>query len=158
MKTVIKIPKGIEKLARLGCIELGWRKIAEGSRPLITCSDEAASYLRPLFPDIEVRERVVILLLNNQHRVLGNFTVGIGSATQCTADVRMIVQVALGVNAVSVMMSHCHPSGNPKVSNADIDLTKRVKDALLFFDIALLDHVILLPGETHYSFADDGML
>ena len=158
MKSVIEVPAEISDLARIGQITLGWEQLAEGVRPIMRDSASAANYLRPLFPDIEVRERVIILLLNHRNEVIGNFTVGVGSATQCTADVRMIVQVTLGVNATAIMLSHCHPSGNPKVSTADIDLTNRVKAALAMFDISVIDHVILLPNGERFSFADDGLI
>ena len=59
--------------------------------------------------------------------------------------------------ASSVIVAHNHPSGCLTPSQADINLTKKLKDGGKLLDIAVLDHVIV-TNEGHYSFADEGML
>ena len=59
--------------------------------------------------------------------------------------------------ASSVIIAHNHPSGNPKPSDKDLSITKKLKDAANLFDIALLDHLIITDNEC-YSFADNGNL
>jgi len=59
--------------------------------------------------------------------------------------------------AVGLILVHNHPSGNLKPSRADEDLTQKIKSATQFFDIKLLDHLIV-SQEGYFSFADEGIL
>ena len=73
-------------------------------------------------------------------------------------DVRCIFQVALKVNACSVIVAHNHPSGNEAASDQDKTITRKIKEAGLTLDIPLLDHLIMLPGDGYMSFADEGLI
>jgi DNA repair protein RadC len=73
------------------------------------------------------------------------------------ADPKVIFSAALKACASSIILSHNHPSGNLKPSNADIQLTKKIVNAGNLLDIAVLDHVIV-SAEGYYSFADEGLL
>lgn len=64
---------------------------------------------------------------------------------------------ALKANAVAIILSHNHPSGNLKPSRPDEELTQKIKQAGMFLDIQVLDHVIV-TSEGYYSFADEGLL
>jgi DNA repair protein RadC len=59
--------------------------------------------------------------------------------------------------ATGLIVSHNHPSGNLQPSQADIDLTRKIKEAGRFLEIQLLDHIILTT-EGYYSFADEGLI
>jgi DNA repair protein RadC len=83
--------------------------------------------------------------------------VSIGGLSGTVADVRTIFQAALVANACSIILAHNHPSGNGTPSQADIQLTERMKGAGLIMEIPLLDHIILL-SEGYFSMADQGML
>lgn len=72
-------------------------------------------------------------------------------------DLRLIIAAALKANAVSLIMVHNHPSGNSKPSQADIQITAKVKEAGILLDITLLDHIVITP-EKYHSFADQGAL
>ncbi len=65
--------------------------------------------------------------------------------------------VALKSAAVSIILSHNHPSGNLKASAADIQLTKKIQEAGQLLDIQVVDHLIL-SYDGYYSFADEGNL
>lgn len=56
-----------------------------------------------------------------------------------------------------MLKAHNHPSGNLTASQADIDLTKKLKESGKLLDIQVLDHVII-AGKTYFSFADEGLL
>jgi len=140
-------------------IEITYKnKIKIAERPQISGSHDAERILRPLFEDfVEYREAMYALYLNRANRVLGSFLIGIGGVAGVVADPKLIFGGALKANASGVILCHNHPSGNRTPSQADIDLTKKVKAAGAFLEIALLDHLIILP-EGYCSFADEGLL
>lgn len=80
-----------------------------------------------------------------------------GGITGTVADPRIILKKALEQDAVSLVLCHNHPSGSLKPSKADEDLTRKIKQAALFFDIKILDHLIVSDAG-YYSFADEGLL
>lgn len=73
-------------------------------------------------------------------------------------DVRVIIQTALVCNATSIIITHNHPSGNPRPSIHDDNLTKKIKAACELMDIRLLDHIIVTPYDSFYSYCDEGRL
>ena len=126
--------------------------------PKVTCSKDAMSVLREAWSDrIEHIEEFVLLCLNRANKVLGYSHICTGGISGCLVDPKVIFQVALKANAVNIILSHSHPSGNAKPSDADIRLTKKVKSAAKLLDVAVLDHIIL-TSEDYFSFADEGLI
>jgi len=72
-------------------------------------------------------------------------------------DIRMILKFAIEALASSIILCHNHPSGNLQPSEADIQITRKLKEASSLMDIGLLDHVII-AGKRYYSFADENLL
>jgi hypothetical protein len=91
------------------------------------------------------------------NKVLGIFTAGKGSITGVLCDPKIIFQAALLANATSIILAHNHPSGSLKASQADLDMTKKIKAGAQLLEIELLDHLIL-TSEAYFSFADNGLL
>lgn len=106
---------------------------------------------------IELQEQFKILLLNRANRVIGIYEVSTGGMAGTTADPKLIFGTALKACASSIILSHNHPSGNLKPSEADIAITRKLKSAGIFLDIGVIDHVII-TSEGYYSFADEGMI
>ena len=106
---------------------------------------------------LDYREYFYILCLNRNNKVLGYCQISAGGLTGTMADVRMIMQTALKSNSCSIILSHCHPSGNLEPSEADKDLTKKIQEAGKVLDIAVLDHLII-TSESYYSFTDEGKM
>jgi len=77
--------------------------------------------------------------------------------TGTVADPTLILAAALKGGAVNIILCHNHPSGNLKPSVADEQLTAKIKKAAQYFDIKVLDHIII-TSESYYSFADEGLL
>jgi DNA repair protein RadC len=125
----------------------------------ITCSNDAYQELKNWFSDdtIALQEQFVVLYLNRANRVLAAYEVSRGGMTGTVADPRLILSTALKVTAVGILVAHNHPSGSLKPSQADIQLTDKIKDAGKLLDIQLVDHLILTPEE-YYSFADEGKI
>ena len=89
--------------------------------------------------------------------MIDSYQLSKGGITGTIADVRLILSVALKTLATGLILAHNHPSGNLKPSEADIQLTQKVKDAAKLMDIEVLDHMIL-SSNGYFSFTDDGII
>lgn len=122
----------------------------------VTSSHDAFQFIRDtILKGIEVQEHFVALYLSQANKIIGYYHHSTGTINSTPVDIEIVAAVALKTLAKAVIISHNHPSGNLKPSEADRMLTKRMKEALKLFDIALLDHVIV-TREGYYSFADEG--
>ena len=108
-------------------------------------------------PKIDHVEEFMVLCLNRANKVLGWAKVSQGGLSGTVADPKVIFQVAIKSNACSIILAHNHPSGNLKPSEADIQLTRKLKEAGVLLDLPVLDHLIV-SSEGYYSFADEGLL
>ena len=149
-----------EALTKVAEVELVYKsKVKASERPVIQSSTDAANILRILWEDgkMELVEQFKVLFLNRSNKVICIYNVSSGGVTGTVADPKLIFMAALKVNAVSIILSHNHPSGSLKPSKADEELTQKIKGAGAFLDIKVLDHVIL-SSESYFSFADEGLL
>lgn len=89
------------------------------------------------------QEVFACLFLDQQHRLISYRELFFGSISQANIHPREIIKVALQSNAAAIIAVHNHPSGNPKPSAADIEITREIKDALALVEIRLLDHFIV---------------
>lgn len=139
-------------------LELGRRR-QSGALPekeIYRASGELASFLRERLKDYQ-HEVFAVVYLNRGARIISFDILSEGGITGTVADARIIMKKALEKNAVSLVLTHNHPSGNLNPSKADEDLTKKISKAAAYFDIKVLDHIIV--SETgYYSFADSGLL
>jgi DNA repair protein RadC len=128
-----------------------------GSR--ILCSEDAYKLLKDHYPEetISLQERFVVAYLNRAHNVIGIYEASVGGLTGTIADPRLILSVALKVAATGLILSHNHPSGNLKPSNADQELTNKIQLGAKYLDIMVLDHIIV-SADGYNSFADEGLL
>ncbi len=126
----------------------------------VSCSRDAADLsFRSWNKDtIGLYESFKILLLNNSNRVKGIFELSKGGITGTLVDIRIVFAVILKSLSVGVILAHNHPSGKLKASASDRQLTQKIKTAAELFDIKLLDHIILAPNGSYFSFADEGIL
>ncbi len=130
-----------------------------GYRPTVNCSADAYELLIQHYPTetIELQEHFVIMHLNRANKVIGIHKLSSGGMTSTIADLRILLAVALKSMATAIILSHNHPSGVLKPSQADINLTQKIKEAAALLDIELLDHLIVSP-EGYYSFTQEGKL
>lgn len=149
-----------KKLLEVSEIQLSYKSTVKPSqRPKITGSKDAYEVLRKSWDDskLELVEQFKAMFTNRANKVLGIYEVSTGGIAGTVADPKLIFVAALKVGASGVILSHNHPSGNLKPSQADIDLTKKIKEAGKFLEIQLMDHVIL-TSEGYFSFADEGLV
>jgi DNA repair protein RadC len=131
----------------------------QSERPLIGSSADAHKVLLHYWNEdkIELLEEFKVLFLSRSNRVMQLFTVSQGGITGTVADPKVVLGVAVKIAACSMVLAHNHPSGSLKPSKADEELTHKIREAAKYFDIKVLDHVIL-SSEGYYSFADEGLL
>lgn len=117
---------------------------------------EATEILRAIYADLDAdKEHFTVLALSNKCRVSGFKTVSTGTMTSSLIHPREVFRAAIMLGAVSVIVAHNHPSGDPAPSDEDVQVTKRLSDAGRLLGITVLDHIILGKG-THYSFKRAG--
>ena len=142
----------------VAALELGRRRRqSEGlKKEKITCSRDVVEIFQPILGDI-VKEEFWILLLNRANKIIGKKRISEGGVAGTVADSKIIFKEAVDKLASSIVLCHNHPSGNVKPSEADIKLTKRLKEAGQIFEIPVLDHIIITHN-SFYSFADEGLM
>ena len=142
---------------RVAEVELIYKtKVKASERPLIRDSKDIYDVLKQIWDEnkIEMLEEFKVVFLNRANRVIGVYDASSGGITGTVADPRLILAAAIKSLAVSIILSHNHPSGNLKPSKADEDLTTKIKEAAKYHDIRVIDHMII-TSEGYYSFADE---
>jgi DNA repair protein RadC len=148
----------VKAVVILAALELGRRRLGADAleKPVIRESRQVAGYLRIKLQD-QRREVFAVIFLNQANRVNHFEVVSQGGITGTVADPRLILKKALESHAVSIILCHNHPSGNLKPSKADEELTYKIREAARFFDIKVIDHIIV-SNDGYFSFADEGMM
>lgn len=124
----------------------------------IKSSLDAAEFMRPYFDEImDTHEEFKILHLNNSNTVANVHHVSKGGLTATIVDIRLILREALHINCLGAIAIHNHPSGNKRLSEADRQITQKIKKAFALVDIKLLDSLII-TREGYYSMSDEGIL
>jgi DNA repair protein RadC len=142
----------------IAAMELGRRRKETEvvKRNKITSSKDVFDILNPILIDLPFEE-FWLLILNRANLVIKKEMISRGGVSGTVVDTKIIFKVAIENYASSIIICHNHPSGNLKPSEADIRITKNIKEAGKLMEIPLLDHLIV--AETgFYSFADEGML
>lgn len=160
VKDLMKL-KGIgeaKAITIIAALELGRRRKETEleEKPRITGSRDVYTLLIPQLQDIP-HEEFWILLLNRANRVIKKHQISQGGVAGTVADPKIIFKVAVEELASGIILAHNHPSGNLTASQADIDLTRKLREAGKLLEIQVLDHVIV-AGQKYFSFADEGML
>ncbi len=119
-------------------------------------SADAYRIIRPQLDDLE-HEEFWIMLVNRANIVMRKEMVSKGGTSATVVDPKVIFKTALSHGATSIVLCHNHPSGSVRPSDQDIRLTKKLREASLFMDIGLLDHIIV-GANTYFSFADEGLV
>jgi DNA repair protein RadC len=145
-------------IAIVAALELGRRRREQAlpERSRITCSRDAWEVMRPHLLD-KAHEEFWILLLNRANEVLRPVQVSAGGVSGTVADSKLIFKHAIEHLASGMILLHNHPSGNRTPSQADKDLTRKLRDAGRLLEIPILDHLIFTDGG-YFSFADEGIL
>jgi DNA repair protein RadC len=150
---------GLAKYCQLrATLELTERYLGEqlNNNDIFTSPKHVEDYLSVQMRDYQ-REVFSVLLLDSRHQLLGYHELFHGTIDTTSVHPREVVKLALEKNAAAVIVAHNHPSGMAEPSNADIDITQRLKTALALIDIRLLDHFIIGRGDIT-SLANEGKM
>ena len=153
--------KGIGEAKAISIVaatELGRRRKLEESPELskITSSKAVFEIMQPIIGELP-HEEFWVLYLNNSNKVMYKAQISKGGITGTVVDTRIIYKTALEHGATSIILVHNHPSGTLVASEADKQITRKLKEAGKHLDIPVLDHVIVTE-KSYYSFADEGIL
>ena len=139
-------------------LEVGRRRRGEDSLRIekIGSSQDAFEVLQPIMGELQ-HEEFWILYLNNSNKILHKAQLSKGGITGTLVDVRLLMRQSLELGAVALILAHNHPSGTLKPSQADKEITQKIKNASESLDIRVLDHLIITQKE-YFSFADNQLL
>ncbi|MBR5631340.1 MAG: DNA repair protein RadC [Bacteroidales bacterium] len=140
----------------MAALELGKRRRGAEANLPAEVKDSKDSYERflPFIDDIR-QEHFLVMYLNQSNHALKVECISNGGTTHVIADPKIIFKNALNLNATCIILGHNHPSGNPRPSEDDRQLTKKLVAAGKLLDIAVIDHIII-GKERYYSFRDHG--
>lgn len=132
------------------------RKVADGDgRPLLNATLAARYLMEHCYEDSEMwREKAYAVFLDKAQRPLGHMLLSTGGVGVTAIDFRIVAKCALDTLAHGVLLSHNHPSGDPRPGSYDIDRTHKLKIALDTLNIKLEDHIVVTP-ESYYSFFEE---
>lgn len=168
LNTLGKIPivqlmhfKGIgeaKAIAIAAAMELGRRRRAEEAQELskITSSQSIFEIMQPIIGELP-HEEFWIIYLNNSNKVILKSQLSKGGITGTLVDVRLVFKTALECGATGIVLCHNHPSGTLVASDADRQITRKLRSAGENLDIKILDHVIVTET-SWFSFADESLL
>jgi len=142
----------------ISALELGRRRksLTENKAPKVESSQTAFEQLYPYLADLD-HEQFYTILLNRANKVIDVIKVSQGGVSGTVADAKLIFRSAVEKLASGIILAHNHPSGNLKPSQADIALTRKIKEAGAMLDISVLDHIIIASND-YFSFSDQGMM
>ncbi len=139
-------------------LELGRRRKEESPLELVKVASSKVMYqeMYPIIGELP-HEEFWVVYLNNSNKIIFKAQLSKGGITGTVVDIRLVFKIALEQNAVAIILTHNHPSGKLQASDADIQVTKRIKNAGQQLEITVLDHVIVTE-HGYFSFADEGIL
>lgn len=142
----------------IAALELGRRRRGGEAldRMKITSSKSVFELMQPVIGELP-HEEFWIIYLNNSNKVIHKNQLSKGGITGTLVDTRLVLKTALEVGAVGLILTHNHPSGTLKPSQADKDVTSKLKIAAQSLDIKVLDHLIITE-QSYFSFADQSIL
>lgn len=150
--------KGIgeaKAISIIAALELGRRRRGEEAleKNKITSSSSVFELMQPVIGELQ-HEEFWIIYVNNSNKVIQKNQLSKGGITGTLVDVRLVLKNALEVGATGLILAHNHPSGTLKPSEADKQITQKLKAAAQSLDIKVLDHLIITE-KAYFSFADE---
>lgn len=104
----------------------------------------------------EPEEYMYMICMNTKNKVIGVFEISHGNVNSSIVGTREVFQKALLANAVSIILMHNHPSGDPSPSREDVEVTKRMVEAGKIVGVQVLDHIVI--GDKYTSLKEKGYL
>ncbi len=155
----------LEKRRRLAAMTEIWRRAAKqpAQSPLLNTPELVYAFMAPIARGLMV-EKLWTLCLDRKTRLIRCCEVTSGTLTGSLVHPREVFRYAILEAASAVIVAHNHPSGDPAPSNADVVITRKLREAATAIDIELSDHVIIgdlskdPSARGYYSFREAGIL
>lgn len=133
-----------------------YRQRSFAKRPRLDTIEKAGEYCASYLAGKKY-ETLLLVCLDTQFRVNHTVELQEGTLNEITVYPRVIVEIALRYNAGAVIMAHNHPGDSPSPSQADVQTTQAVLEALKPLNISLADHIIT-GNDSYYSFSANNLL
>lgn len=142
----------------IAAAELGRRRREEQSIDYlkVTSSRIVFDLMQPIIGELP-HEEFWVLYLNNSNKIVYKSQLSKGGITGTVVDIRLLLKTALEQNALGIILTHNHPSGKLAASDADIQITAKIKVAAKQLEMYVIDHIIVTEN-SYFSFADEGIL
>lgn len=150
---------GTAKAAQIkAAIEIGKRLALQQNiqLPRINSSEDIFNIFHLKYRDLK-REQFSVVFLTARNKIISEKMLFEGSVTESMVSIREVIREILLVGAANVIFLHNHPSGEVSPSRADVEVTKKLKQACSLVDVNVLDHIII-GDSVYYSFADNNKL
>lgn len=142
--------------------KLSFSLVREGKSEALDSPEKVAAYMADAFDEDPTVESFWVIPVGTKNHPLGRVRVTTGTATASLVHPREVFRPAILASATAVVLVHNHPSGNSAPSQADIRVTRQLKEAGRCLDIEVLDSVIVGHAETnppgYYSFLEAGFI
>ncbi|MHC1726801.1 MAG: DNA repair protein RadC [Syntrophobacteraceae bacterium] len=126
-----------------------------GREESFNSTESAVAYLSARL-GTERNEVFLVLALDSRNRLIAEEQIQRGSVNRTAVFPRQIVEAGIKHRATAVILAHNHPGGGPMPSQADRQLTHRLRKILGDLDIVVHDHIIIAGPDQHFSFAQTG--
>lgn len=141
----------------VGELTVNYRRTKKPTKQ-IRSSRDAADFIRPYFDYVmDDHEEAKVIHVNNNNMIVNVHHVSSGTETGTLIPVKSIVRNALQISTAAIILVHNHPSGQPKFSKADIEVTEKLRTACEYFDLKVLDSLVI-TRETYSSMGDEGLI
>lgn len=150
---------GFAKAAQIkACFELGKRQDLEPELKDFDIKDPE-SVIKAIRTSIKdkAKEHFKLILLNTRNKIIGISTISIGTLNTSLVHPREVFKEAIIHNAMSVVLAHNHPSGDPEPSEDDLTITRRLVEAGKILGVEVIDHIIISKNG-FFSFKDKGLM
>ena len=160
LQKLLKI-KGIGKVKAIQilCISELARRLAKASASEGLIFSKPSTVAEYYMEDMrhQKQESMKLLMLNTKGKLIGETYISKGTVNASLVSPRELFIEALEHGAVSIILLHNHPSGDPTPSQNDLSVTKRVKEVGELIGIELWDHIII-GNNCYFSFAEGQMI
>jgi DNA repair protein RadC len=127
------------------------------NKPIIDSWQQLVSYCKIIMADLAV-EQFRILFLDKKHCLITDELLKIGNIDNVEIDIREIIKKTINCSASSAILLHNHPNNSSQPSKADIEVTKKIADALQIIKVKVYDHLIIGENGEFFSFKNEGLL
>ena len=145
-------------------IDVKYSFVREDPAEVLNQPHLVAGYIRDAFADHPDQEQLWLISLDRKNRPKGRTLISLGTATGSLVHPREVFRPAIIAGASAIILCHNHPSGDPSPSGADMQITRKIREAGQCIDIEMVDHVIIgdkladPAGLGYYSFRNAGLL